>query len=515
MADRRQTSRASLYRHRKPTPFWIIGVGVACLVGLQEIPTGAQEPTVTTPPVSVIGKESKPLSEGHTLGPPPTEGERPTTGRSLSVESTPLEDVLLRRGLITRDDWIEIKAEEERRQLDRTTEKQFSSSPRWFERINISGYAQMRYTMKSQQNLDNPQGESFSQGHDQEFFFRRIRLVLEGQVSDRIGFFMQFANEGNGFATANNELVDMRGEYYVTKDKTNKIYFGLHRVPNAFDTYRSSSQRQELDRAEAIQSGAPGERDIGIAYYWTPKIAQERFTRLATYHNGPGDYGVFGVMVYNGQGRSQVELNKNKHVGAKLAYPWELPNGRLVETGILGFMGRYVVNNTAPLSSTTASTRCYTNSVENGFGATNGCSVDEHRVTAYIWTPPQPWGFMGEGVVGRGPQRNDQGIVQQSALFGGYAQVNYSYRYSDTGMVIPYVRWGYYKGGFKNNTAAAADNSILYVGLVWEPDTHLRLVTEWMNENRLTQAAGTIHFGQPQQEVNGNMLRFQIQWFWN
>ncbi|MEW6545066.1 MAG: hypothetical protein AB1411_15835, partial [Nitrospirota bacterium] len=79
--------------------------------------------------------------------------------------------------------------------------------------------------------------------------------------------------------------------------------------------------------------------------------------------------------------------------------------------------------------------------------------------------------------------------------------------------LIPYVRWGYYKGGFKNNAAAAADNSILYVGMVWEPDTHLRLVTEWITENRLTQVG--MQFGQPQQEVNGNMLRFQIQWFWN
>jgi len=483
----------------------------ASMVSLQGIPAAAEEPpTVTTPQVPIVG--GKPLSEGHETLPKP-EGERPTTGRSLSVESTPLEDVLLRKGLINRDDWIEIKAEEERRQLDRATEKQFSSSPRWFERINVNGYSQFRYTTKSSNRLDNPQGESFSNGHDQEFFFRRIRLVFEGQVSDRIGFFMQFANEGNGFQTNNNELVDMYGDYYLSLNKVHRIRFGLQRVPNAFDTYRSSSQRQELDRAESVQSGAPGERDLGFSYFWSPKIAQERFTRLATYHNGPGDYGVFQIMVYNGQGRSQVELNKNKHIGAKLAWPWELPNGRLVETGIMGFMGRYTVNNTAPLSSTTAVTRCYTNSVENGNGATNGCAVDEHRVTAYIWTPPQPWGFMGEGVIGRGPERNAQGIVQQSALYGGYAQVNYSYRYSDTGMLIPYVRYGYYNGGFKNNTAAAADNSILYVGMVWEPDTHLRLVTEWMNESRLTQVGMVAR--QPQDRINGNMLRFQVQWFWN
>ena len=510
--DHYRTSAIPGRRKRSPTLF-VAGMGfvmTALFAGLEEMPAAAQEPTVTVPPVTVVGPPS--LSEGHETV-PKEEGERTSAGRSLTVESTPLEDKLLQKGLITRDDWIEIKAEEERRQLERSTEKQFSSSPRWFERINLNGYAQSRYTMKSNAKLDNPQGESFSQGHEQEFFFRRIRLVFEGQVSDRIGFFMQFANEGNGWTTSNNELVDMRGEYYITKDKINKLYFGLHRVPNSFDTYRSSSQRQELDRAESVQSGAPGERDYGLAYYWTPKIAQERFTRLATYHNGPGDYGVFGIMVYNGQGRNQVELNKNKHIGAKLAYPFELPNGRLVETGIFGWLGRYTVNNTAALSSTTAITRCYTNSVENGNGATNGCAVDEHRVTAYIWTPPQPWGFMGEYEIGRGPERNEQGIVRQSANYGGYAQVNYSYRYSDTGMIIPYVRYGYYNGGFKNNTAAAADNSIWNVGLVVEPDTHLRLTTEWMSESRLTQVG--MQFGQPQARINGNMLRFQVQWFWN
>lgn len=511
MVDHCQTSAFPAgYKESRAPLVAGLGLVMALALGLQNMPAAAQEPTVTVPPVIVVGPPS--LSEGHeTL--PKAEGERPTTGRSLTVESTPLEDKLLQKGLITRDDWIEIKAEEERRQVDRATEKQFTSSPRWFERINVNGYSQLRYTMKSNSKLDNPQGESFSQGREQDFFLRRIRLVFEGQVSDRIAFFMQFANEGDGFATKNNEMVDMYGDYYITKDKIHRFRFGLVRVPNAFDTYRSSSQRQELDRAEAIQSGAPGERDFGLAYFWSPKIAQERFTRLATYHNGPGDYGVFNIMVYNGQGRNQVDLNKNKHIGARVAYPFELPNGRLVETGVFGFMGRYVVNNTAALSSTSASVRCYTNSVVNTSGATNGCAIDENRVTAYIWTPPQPWGFMGEGVIGRGPERDNQGIVRQSALYGGYAQFNYSHRYSDTGMIIPYVRYGYYNGGFKNNRAAAADNSIWNVGLVWEPDTHLRLTTEWMNESRLTQVG--MHFGLPQEEINGNMLRFQVQWFWN
>lgn len=42
-------------------------------------------------------------------------------------------------------------------------------------------------------------------------------------------------------------------------------------------------------------------------------------------------------MVYNGQGRNKAELNGDKHIGVRLAYPFELPNGRLLETGIMAF----------------------------------------------------------------------------------------------------------------------------------------------------------------------------------
>lgn len=443
-------------------------------------------------------------------------GPRPTTGIGMGVESSPLEDVLLEKSLITRDDWIRIKAEEERRQFDRLTETQFRASPRWFERMTINGYMQFRYTAKDNAKLDIPQGESTSTNNPQDFFFRRIRMVFQGQMSDRVGFFFQAAHEGNGFRLQELELVDARGEYYLTKNKQNRLFFGLHRIPNAFDTYRSSSNRQELDRAEAVQSGAPGERDLGIAYYWTPETAQKRFTRLATYHNGPGDYGVFGIMVFNGQGRSQIEANHNKHLGAKLAYPFELPNGRLIETGILGFLGEYVVQSSGTatvgaLSSTSSVSRCRS-ALKNG-----GCESDDRRATAYIWTPPQPWGFMAEYTIGRGPERNNQGIIEEEDLHGGYAQVNYSWRYSDVGMLTPYLRYGYYHGGFKNLAAAKARNEQWNLGLVWEPDTHWRVVAEYSLHDRLnfSQMGLGPNPRAPQQEIYGQMLRFQVQWFYN
>ncbi|WP_447980506.1 porin [Candidatus Nitrospira bockiana] len=498
---------------------------LACLARLISVivlvhaPTWAQSEQhdlTSSPPPRPTQTAAKPAGAG--IGqpdpavPPAPAAPRASAGRATVLESTPLEDVLLEKGIISMDDWLRIKAEEERRIAERTAEMQFVSSPRWYERINVNGYAQLRYTMKDNAKLDLHQGESTSTNHPLDFFFRRVRLVFQGQVSERLAFFLQFALEGDGFRLQNNELVDMYGDYFLTRDRAHRVRFGLHRVPNSFDTYRSSSQRQELDRAEAIQSGAPGERDLGLAYYWSPKVAQERYARLATYHNGPGDYGVFGIMVYNGQGRSATELNHDKHLGAKLSYPFELPNGRLLEMGVLGFTGEYVVSGSgiiAPTATASSSTvaRCV-NPLRGG-----GCPIHEERVTGYIWTPPQPWGFLAEYTVGRGPERDANDVITEQSLHGGYAQIYYTWRYSDVGMLTPYIRYGYYRGGFKNQRGAAADNTMWNFGLVWEPDTHLRLVSEYSIHDRLNVSQD--RFGLGQEEIYGQMLRFQIQWFWN
>lgn len=496
--------RFALERPRS-TSWYLLGcpavLSIAAVLGasntVQAEAPNAVGPQWPSPRVEVA--EASPMATSET-------NARPSVGMGigLPVQSTPLEDLLLEKNVISHDEWLRIKAEEERRAFERLTEGQFRASPRWFERININGYGQFRYSLRSQNNLTNQQGESFANNHPQDFFYRRIRMVFQGQMSERLSFFLQLAHEGNGFDLETNELVDAYADYYLTTNKEHRFRAGLQRVPNSFDTYRSSSQRQELDRAEAIQTGAPGERDLGLAYYWTPKIAQERYATLTTYHNGPGDYGVFGIMVYNGQGRSQTERNRNKHVGAKLAYPFELPNGRLLETGVMAFTGIY---NVQGATNTSSGTRCQDTPRDGG------CEIQDQRVTAYLWTPPQPWGFMGEYTVGKGPERDAQGFVSEQELHGGYAQVNYTWRYSDIGQLTPYVRHSYYHGGMKNFQGAAADNKMWNFGLVWEPDTHLRLVTEYSLHDRLDTT--TLAFNQPQQELQGSWLRFQIQYFFN
>ncbi len=434
---------------------------------------------------------------------------RAGSGQRTTIESTNLEGLLLEKGVITQEDWIRLKAEEERRIYEQSAELQMAGNPRWYERIRINGYAQFRYNLGASNPLfDLPLNDSFGDQQGNEFYFRRLRLVLQGQVSERIAFFTQFALEGGQQQLSNREIIDAYMDYHLTKDRVHRLRLGLHRVPNAFDTYRSSTNRQEMDRHESVQSGAPGERDLGIAYYWSPKIAQDRFTELAAYHNGPGDYGMFGVMVYNGQNRNRDELNKSKHVGAKLAYPFQFQNGRLLEAGILGFHGIYsVVGASQPTMASAA--RCH-----DALNSEGGCNVKDERLTAYLWTPPQPWGILVEFTVGRGPKRNAQtGFIDESSLHGGYVQGYYTWRYSDVGMLTPYIRWGEYYGGFKSLNGAPDGRSRTWnFGLVWEPDTHVRFTADWVLKDGLNS---TLVANQPQQAFDASQLRFQMQWFWN
>lgn len=199
--------------------------------------------------------------------------DRETSGQRLSIESTSLESLLLEKGVITQEDWIRLKAEEERRIFEQSAELQMAGNPRWYERIRVTGYMQFKYNMgATDRRFDIPLNDSFGDQQGNEFYARRLRLVFQGQVSERVAFFMQFALEGGQQELSNREIIDAYSDFYLTKDKVHRIRWGLHRVPNAFDTYRSSTNRQEMDRHESVQSGAPGERDLGIAYYWSQRL---------------------------------------------------------------------------------------------------------------------------------------------------------------------------------------------------------------------------------------------------
>ncbi len=116
--------------------------------------------------------------------------------KTPSVDATSLEELMLEKGLITQDDYIRLKAEQERRTSETATMAEFTASPRWYERLRHYGYGQLRYNQ-----LGNPNGQvrtyhdasvgDASNGAQPGFFYRRIRWVITGQVSEHVGIFFQ------------------------------------------------------------------------------------------------------------------------------------------------------------------------------------------------------------------------------------------------------------------------------------------------------------------------------------
>ena len=109
--------------------------------------------------------------------------DRETSGQHLTIESTSLESLLLEKGVITQQDWIRLKAEEERRIFEQTTEAQMAGNPRWYERIRVNGYMQFKYNMgATDRRFDLPLNDSFGDQQGNEFYARRLRLVFQGQA---------------------------------------------------------------------------------------------------------------------------------------------------------------------------------------------------------------------------------------------------------------------------------------------------------------------------------------------
>ncbi len=474
-------------------------------------------PSVAQERPGIVLASQSPLADA-----PPAPGGMVRRGEE-AVEPSSLEDVMLEKGLISVDDWIRIKAEEERRASERSIVAEFTGSARWFERITMYGYGMFRYNMESNGKIRSFHDASLggkNNGAQPGFFYRRIRWVVTGQISDHVAFFLQpdLATNISG-TTQGVSLRDAYGDYYFDKGKEYRVRFGLQRVPCSWDNWQASRQRMAIDRADATNSCAPSERDMGVSFMWTPKVAQLRFKQMLDYMYGPGDYGVFNITVDNAQGHNRVELNEDKRVGIRLAWPFELPGGRLMEVGMNANRGQVNVAMGAPAPGTTLFSI-------NESGNTGARSYRDERLNFYIYYPPQPWGFIAEYVLGRGPKRGDDGVVRERALYGGYVQGHYQWKYSDTQLVNFYTRYQEYYGGLKTQTGAPDDRMReLEVGIAWMPDPQWEITIAYAATQRMnifntannigTCTAVTNCTPGVQESAYGNLLRFQVVWFWN
>ena len=402
-----------------------------------------------------------------------------------------LEDILYEKGQITKEEWLKTKADHEK---EEAIIQQQAATKKWYDKISIRGYTQLRYNYTTDDKKLVSEYDS-SIGNNKGFQFRRVRLVISGDVTDWLSIYIQ-PDLGASAGTGNNHFAQLRDAYadiflpFLSKDKEFRIRAGQSKVPFGFENLQSSQQRIALDRNDGLNSAVNGERDIGFFLYYTPAETRKVFRDLISKGlKGSGDYGVLGIGVYNGQTLNVSEVNDNKHVVLHATYPFELPYGQIVQVGVDAYRG--IVNvSTAPVPGVVTV-------------PTGNVNMLDERVGAHFVLYPQPFGFQAEWNWGRGPELNAaRNAIQEGYLQGGYVQA--MYKWNDA---IPYVRWQEYNGGKKHRTNSPF-NVVreVEVGLEYQFSNALELTVAyaWSKRTDTQTAPYAIHDGQ--------ILRTQLQW---
>jgi hypothetical protein len=381
--------------------------------------------------------------------------------------------------------------------------KPASSSKAWYDKIGIRGYVQMRYNQElgdDAKDLKSP-GDRYI-GREQGFGIRRARVVISGDVTDKMSIYIQpdLASTPSGSSTGNfAQLRDAYADLWIDKDKTFRIRAGQSKIPYGWEDLQSSQNRLALDRADALNSGVRDERDLGVFFYWTPKEIKERYAYLVKSGlKGSGDYGVFGIGVYNGQGANRPDRNDQLHSVIHFSYPFKFANGQFLEVGADAYSGRYKVST----ASATIDGRTFTPVVD----APEAGSTDR-RVAAHVVYYPQPFGFQAEWTVGKGPELDVASrTVRTKSLRGGYAQVMYKFDGDAYGSLIPYAKWQTYRGAAKfDNNAPKMSVDETELGVEWQPSSAVELAVAWANMRRTDVSAA------PYRRIDGQLLRVQLQ----
>lgn len=403
---------------------------------------------------------------------------------------------------------------------DKPKEEKKDDKPKekkWFEKLSIRGYAQFRINGI----LDEEPGSAPAQhvgdrsiGDDQNFLIRRARVIISGDVSDHLFVYLQpdFASNVPGSTDANQfcQIRDWYGDCYIDTTKIHRFRVGQSKVPYGWENMQSSSNRIPLDRNDGLNSSVRNERDLGVFYYWTPEYAQDFFkTVLDEGLKGSGNYGVFGLGVYNGQGGSLQEQNDNLHMVARLTIPYQFENCQMMEVGIQGYTGKYTVLSTAISPLGVGATARPLGTLE-----TNGRAgiLDERVAGSFIWYP-QPFGFQAEWNVGRGPGLNDeQTAVVDRALYGGYVMSMYKYDTACHGTFIPFVRYNHYEGGYKpERNAPYCFISEWETGVEWQINKQMELVAQYTLTDRTNTTAISTNNVESYRQFEGSLARFQFQ----
>jgi hypothetical protein len=357
----------------------------------------------------------------------------------------------------------------------------------WYENFSIRGYSQIRYNGAYESNGAYKCDQcDKSWGGNGGFFIRRSRLIFFGNVSPNVYIYIQpdFASEVKGYSSgvqgsssSTTQFAQIRDAYVdvaFDKKKEYRVRIGQSKVPFGFENMQSSQNRLPIDRADPTNSAVSNERDLGIFFYYAPEKTRELFAKLVSEnYKGSGDYGVVGLGFYNGQTANRFEQNKNRHMVARVAYPFELGT-QIFEAGVQGYSGRFVV---APdFRRTTTKT------------AASNWEFADKRFAGTLIMYPRPFGVFAEWNVGSGPEFQVSGdSIATKRLSGGYVTTTMRIKAGKHMLIFPYARGQYYQGGKKHETNAT---SILMreleIGAEWQVNKNFEVTPAFIIGGRNT-----------------------------
>ncbi len=378
----------------------------------------------------------------------------------------------------------------------------------WYEQMSLRGYTQLRGNEFLSGDRTAPNGFSRLRSvHDggitdkNNFTFRRVRLILQGNIHERVFIYLQndFAvavgNQTSGEQRQHyTQLRDAYADVFLDEERSAKIRFGQQKVPYGWENLQSSQNRLTLDRSDAINSAVPGERDIGMTAYYTPPHVQRIWDRLQK--GGQklfGNYGAFGVGIYNGQTINRIEKSNDLMTVAMATWPFELDGfGEMWRGQVLELGGSAYRNEFQP---------------EIRAGGVSARSFEDQRVGVHAILYPQPFGLQGEWNWGTGPEWDPvRQAIESKPLGGGYVQAMYKVDDSFVGPFMPYARWQTYRGGWKVGVnAPRLETDEFELGIEFIPIKPVELTLAYARMKR--READERRMGQ----AEGDLFRAQLQ----
>lgn len=366
---------------------------------------------------------------------------------------------------------------------------------KWYDKLSIRGYTQVRYNrlLETNPSLVNEQGDK-SIGENGGFFIRRSRIIIYGQVSKRVYIYVQ-PDLASSTSSDKLHFAQIRDAYFdLSLDNNNEFRFrvGQSKIPYGFENLQSSQNRLSLDRNDALNSGVSNERDLGVMFYWAPKEKRKLLSDLVNQGlKGSGDYGLFGIGLYNGQTANSPEANNTPHIVTRFSYPFQIKS-QIVEMSVQGYRGDYVISKS---------------NLSQGVKYKQDLNYKDERVAASFILYPKPFGLQSEFTVGRGPQFNKiTDSIEVKSLQGGYIQSMYMLKVKEH-VITPFVKYQWYQGGKKHEKDARSyDVKEFEIGVEWQPIKNFELTANWTYAERRFE-----DFSKQDNLQKGSFVRLQAQ----